>query len=185
MLQELTDENPDKVGSHIEDLDENYREKFTEFINLFLSQHIHRVENAMNFPVIQFLEQLFKFTFMQPSIDTFKSCLETWTIFLEYLVGKKTELNQRGEAGDFEKYRSGIVALLRELVKKVMFRSNGQDLMEINDTAEDANGATEWDSFIQECVDIIGHVADLFPEAVLECIVRSHLFPNSAPILWH
>ena len=125
----------------------------------------------MNFPIIDFLEQLFKFTFMQPSIESFKSCLETWTIFLEYLVTKKTELRQRGDAGDIEKYRNGLVALLRELLKKIMFKTNGQDLMEINDVAEDADGATEWDSFIQECVDIIGHVADLFPEAVLECVV--------------
>lgn len=61
-------------------------------------------------------------------------------------------------------------SLLRELLKKVMYRTNGQDLAEINDIAEDADGATEWDSFVKDCVDIISKVADLFPEPVLEFV---------------
>jgi len=149
----------------------SYREKFTEFINLFLSQHIRRVEGSRSFPVLDFLEQLFKFTFMQPNIDAFRSCLETWTIFLEYLVERKKDAKQPSDLSDTERYRAGMESLLRELLKKMMFRTNGQDLAEINDVAEDADGATEWDSFVRDCVDIVGKVADLFPDPVLGLVV--------------
>jgi len=160
----------------------SYREKFTEFINLFLSQHIRRVEGSRSFPVLDFLEQLFKFTFMQPNIDAFRSCLETWTIFLEYLVERKKDAKQPSDLSDTERYRAGMESLLRELLKKMMFRTNGQDLAEINDVAEDADGATEWDSFVRDCVDIVGKVADLFPDPVLNLVVSpapNPLFPSA------
>ena len=43
----------------------SYVEKFTEFTRLFVSIHLHRFENNTQFPVLEFLALLFKYTFKQ------------------------------------------------------------------------------------------------------------------------
>ena len=44
-----------------------YVEKFTEFLQLFVSIHLRRFEANSNFPVLEFLTLLFKYTFQQVS----------------------------------------------------------------------------------------------------------------------
>ncbi len=43
----------------------SYVEKFTEFMRLFVSIHLHRFESNSQFPVLEFLALLFKYTFKQ------------------------------------------------------------------------------------------------------------------------
>jgi hypothetical protein len=41
--------------------------------------------------MLDFLALLYNYTFMQPSLDGFLSCLEIWGIFLDYLSIQVTE----------------------------------------------------------------------------------------------
>jgi len=108
----------------------SYRDKFIDFINVFLSQHIQRMESALQ-PVslLELLEQLFRFTFMlvrpspsvrggpiatyvsfrsvrrrspphQATTEAFQSCLHTWSIFITYLSDRATERLRTGLGGD-------------------------------------------------------------------------------------
>lgn len=43
----------------------SYLEKFTDFLRLFVSVHLRRIESSPQFPVLEFLSQLFKYTFNQ------------------------------------------------------------------------------------------------------------------------
>lgn len=43
----------------------SYIEKFTDFLRLFVSVHLRRIESYSQFPVVEFLTLLFKYTFHQ------------------------------------------------------------------------------------------------------------------------
>lgn len=43
----------------------SYLEKFTDFLRLFVSVHLRRIESSPQFPIVEFLALLFKYTFNQ------------------------------------------------------------------------------------------------------------------------
>nr|XP_021491599.1 exportin-6 [Meriones unguiculatus] len=89
LLQKITkDNNAHTVKSRLEELDESYIEKFTDFLRLFVSVHLRRIESYSQFPVVEFLTLLFKYTFHQPTHEGYFSCLDIWTLFLDYLTSK-------------------------------------------------------------------------------------------------
>nr|XP_055227980.1 exportin-6-like isoform X3 [Gorilla gorilla gorilla] len=89
LLQKITkDNNAHTVKSRLEELDESYIEKFTDFLRLFVSVHLRRIESYSQFPVVEFLTLLFKYTFHQPTHEGYCSCLDIWTLFLDYLTSK-------------------------------------------------------------------------------------------------
>ena len=45
----------------------SYIERFTDFLRLFVSIHLRRFESNSQFPVVEFLALLFKYTFRQVS----------------------------------------------------------------------------------------------------------------------
>ena len=47
----------------------SYVDKLTEFVRLFVSVHLPRIEHNSQFPVIEFLAVLFKYTFQQVDIN--------------------------------------------------------------------------------------------------------------------
>ena len=46
----------------------SYLEKFTDFLRLFVSVHLRRIESSPQFPIVEFLGLLFKYTFNQVMI---------------------------------------------------------------------------------------------------------------------
>ena len=46
----------------------SYVDKFTDFLRLFVSIHLRRFESNTQFPVIEFLALLFRYTFRQVSV---------------------------------------------------------------------------------------------------------------------
>ena len=69
------------VGDHgvLNAMNETYLEKVSEFLRLFLSIHLSRLEQTPHFPILEFLALIFKFTFQQSSIQGFSQCLEIWS----------------------------------------------------------------------------------------------------------
>ncbi|KAI1233906.1 hypothetical protein IHE44_0004358 [Lamprotornis superbus] len=87
LLQKITKENnTHTVKSRLEELDESYIEKFTDFLRLFVSVHLRRIESYSQFPVVEFLALLFKYTFHQ-SLE--------WTMYEDALVLLLTEVLNR------------------------------------------------------------------------------------------
>lgn len=57
----------------------SYLEKFTDFLRLFVSVHLRRIESSPQFPIVEFLALLFKYTFNQVIIIWLNSYL-----FMQY-----------------------------------------------------------------------------------------------------
>jgi len=47
----------------------SYLEKFTDFLRLFVSVHLRRIESSPQFPIVEFLALLFKYTFNQVRLN--------------------------------------------------------------------------------------------------------------------
>ncbi|XP_032896573.1 exportin-6 isoform X4 [Amblyraja radiata] len=174
LLQKITKENnAHSIKSRLEELEESYVEKFTDFLRLFVSVHLRRIESNSQFPVVEFLGLLFKYTFHQPSHEGYFSCLDIWTIFLDYLTSKiKSRLADRDEV--LNRYKGALVMLLNEVLHRVQFRYNQAQLEELDDETLDDDQQTEWQRYLRQSLEVVAKVMELLP---------SHAFSTIFPIL--
>ncbi|MGH0115379.1 UNVERIFIED_CONTAM: hypothetical protein FKN15_000014, partial [Acipenser sinensis] len=174
LLQKLTRENnTHTVKSWLEELDESYVEKFTDFLRLFVSVHLRRIESNSQFPVVEFLALLFKYTFHQPIYEGYFSCLDIWTIFLDYLTTKiKSRLADRDTV--LNRYKDALVLLLQEVLNRIQFRYNQAQLEELDDETLDDDQQTEWQRYLRQSLEVVAKVMELLP---------SHAFSTLFPVL--
>ncbi|KAJ8364159.1 hypothetical protein SKAU_G00129900 [Synaphobranchus kaupii] len=174
LLQKLTRENNgNSVKSRLEELDESYVQKFTEFLRQFISVHLKRIESNTLFPTVDFLALLFQYTFNQPTLEGYFSCLDIWAIFLDYLTTKiKSRFTNRD--GMLNKYKDVLVLLLREVLNRIQFRCNQSQLEELDDETLDDDQQTEWQLYLHRSLEIVAKVTELLP---------SHAFSRLYPVL--
>ncbi|XP_040046387.1 exportin-6 [Gasterosteus aculeatus] len=174
LLQRLTRENnAHTVKSRLQELDESYLEKFTDFLRLFVSVHLRRIESNPQFPVVEFLGLLFKYTFNQPTRDGYFACLDIWSIFLDFLTTKiKSRLADRESV--LNRYKDALVLLLREVLNRIQFRYNQAQLEELDDETLDDDQQTEWQRYLRQSLEVVSKVMELLP---------SHAFSTLFPVL--
>uniref|UniRef100_A0A8C7FI74 Exportin 6 n=1 Tax=Oncorhynchus kisutch TaxID=8019 RepID=A0A8C7FI74_ONCKI len=174
LLQRLTRENnAHTVKSRLQELDESYVEKFTDFLRLFVSVHLRRIESNAQFPVVEFLALLFKYTFNQPTHEGYFACLDIWSIFLDYLTTKiKSRLADPD--GVLNRYKDALVLLLREVLNRIQFRYNQAQLEELDDETLDDDQQTEWQRYLRQSLEVVVKVMELLP---------SHAFATLFPVL--
>ncbi|KAL5018253.1 hypothetical protein ScPMuIL_003975 [Solemya velum] len=171
LLQKMTkDSNTNATGNRLADLEEIYIEKFTDFLQLFVSIHLRRFESNANFPVIEFLALLFKYTFRQPTHEGFFHCLDIWDVFLDYLLVKLNERSADASAV-ISRYREALMSLVTNILQKIMFRFNQSQLEELDDETLDDDSETEWQHFLRQCLEVIAKVAEIVTAEIFQ-----HLF---------
>ncbi|CAL8273014.1 unnamed protein product [Lota lota] len=174
LLQRLTRENnAHTVKGRLQELDECYLEKFTDFLRLFVSVHLRRIESSPQFPIVEFLALLFKYTFNQPNHEGYFACLEIWTVFLDFLTTKiKSRLADRESI--LNRYKDALGLLLREVLNRIQFRYNQAQLEELDDETLDDDQQTEWQRYLRQSLEVVAKVMELLP---------SHAFTTLFPIL--
>ncbi len=70
---------------------DEYLDKITEFLRLFLENHLSRLEHRADFNIGAFLELLLLYTYAQPTSNGFLNCAEFWEIFTDYVVELQRE----------------------------------------------------------------------------------------------
>ncbi|XP_037544857.1 exportin-6 [Nematolebias whitei] len=174
LLQRLTRENnAHTVKSRLQELDESYLEKFTDFLRLFVSVHLRRIESSPQFPIVEFLGLLFKYTFNQPTHEGYFACLDIWSVFLDFLTTKiKSRLADRESV--LNRYKDALVLLLREVLNRIQFRYNQAQLEELDDETLDDDQQTEWQRYLRQSLEVVAKVMELLP---------SHAFSTLFPVL--
>uniref|UniRef100_A0A3B3UCB3 Exportin 6 n=1 Tax=Poecilia latipinna TaxID=48699 RepID=A0A3B3UCB3_9TELE len=174
LLQRLTRENnAHTVKSRLQELDESYLEKFTDFLRLFVSVHLRRIESSPQFPIVEFLGLLFKYTFNQPTHEGYFACLDIWSVFLDFLTTKiKSRLADRESV--LNRYKDALVLLLREILNLIQFRFNQAQLEELDDETLDDDQQTEWQRYLRQSLEVVAKVMELLP---------SHAFSTLFPVL--
>lgn len=143
-------------------IDESYMEKFTEFLRLFVGIHFRRFEANIQFPVLEFLALLFKYTFQQPTVEGFYACLEIWNVFLDHLI-HKVNTGKDGQA-TIERYKTALLSLISQLQRKSQFKYNQAQLEELDDEVLDDDQETERQHFLRQCLEVVAKVAEMAPE---------------------
>uniref|UniRef100_A0A3Q3KKR1 Exportin 6 n=1 Tax=Mastacembelus armatus TaxID=205130 RepID=A0A3Q3KKR1_9TELE len=174
LLQRLTRENnAHTIKSRLQELDESYLEKFTDFLRLFVSVHLRRIEASPQFPIVEFLALLFKYTFNQPTHEGYFACLDIWSVFLDFLTTKiKSRLADRESV--LNRYKDALVLLLREVQNRIQFRYNQAQLEELDDETLDDDQQTEWQRYLRQSLEVVAKVMELLP---------SHAFSTLFPVL--
>ncbi|XP_010769239.1 exportin-6 [Notothenia coriiceps] len=174
LLQRLTRENnTHTVKTRLQELDESYLEKFTDFLRLFVSVHLRRIESSPQFPIVEFLGLLFKYTFNQPTHEGYFACLDIWSVFLDFLTTKiKSRLADRESV--LNRYKDALVLLLREVLNRIQFRYNQAQLEELDDETLDDDLQTEWQRYLRQSLEVVAKVMELLP---------SHAFTTLFPVL--
>ncbi|XP_021528006.1 exportin-6 isoform X3 [Aotus nancymaae] len=151
----------------------SYIEKFTDFLRLFVSVHLRRIESYSQFPVVEFLTLLFKYTFHQPTHEGYFSCLDIWTLFLDYLTSKiKSRLGDKEAV--LNRYEDALVLLLTEVLNRIQFRYNQAQLEELDDEILDDDQQTEWQRYLRQSLEVVAKVMELLP---------THAFSTLFPVL--
>ncbi|KAG5279727.1 hypothetical protein AALO_G00080950 [Alosa alosa] len=166
-----TNTNTHTVKNRLQELDESYLEKFTDFLRLFVSVHLRRIESNAQFPLVEFLGLLFKYTFNQPTHEGYLACLDIWSIFLDYMT---TKIRSRLADSDsvLNRYKDALVLLLREVLNRIQFRSNQTQLEELDDETLDDDKQTEWQRYLRQSLEVVAKVMELLPSQTF-----STLFP--------
>ncbi|GAB1610031.1 exportin-6-like isoform X1, partial [Argonauta hians] len=161
LLQRLTRDSATSTnGNRLADLDESYVEKFTDFLQLFVSIHLRRFESNAKFPVLDFLALLFKYTFRQPTTEGFYSCLDIWSVFLDYLL-TRTELRAADQEEVRNRYRPALQSLVTHILQKLQFRYNQSQLEQLDDETLDDDCQTEWQQYLRQCLEVVAKVGEI------------------------
>ncbi|XP_036369999.1 exportin-6-like isoform X2 [Octopus sinensis] len=170
LLQRLTKESTlNTSGNKLADLDECYVEKFTDFLRLFVSIHLRRFESNAKFPVLEFLALLFKYTFRQPTNDGFYSCLDIWTVFLDYLHSK-SEMRTADHEEVTNRYKPALQSLVSHILQKLQFRYNQSQLEELDDESLDDDSETEWQHYLRQCLEVIAKVGEILSQETFQLL---------------
>jgi hypothetical protein len=138
---------------------EEYQDKLTELLKLFLTQQWTRCVSSKDFPSKEFLLYLFNFTFSGGiSALTFTERLSTWKPIIQ-------SFNEKN-AG---RYTETIVQLISNVFKKMQFQCDPE--LDLLDTEElDENMQTELQHFLNQCIEIISTAAEVEPCKIFDLI---------------
>ncbi|GFN87199.1 exportin-6 [Plakobranchus ocellatus] len=170
LLNKITKEsNTSSSGNRLEELDEIYVDKFTDFLRLFVSVHLRRFESNPQFPVLNFLSLLFKYTFRQPTTEGYYSCLDIWITFLDYL-NNKLETRQLTKQDITHRYKDALTSLLSSILEKFQFGFNQAQLEELDDEVLDDDEETEWQHFLRQNLEVVAKVSELMTSDVFQLV---------------
>ena len=100
-------------------------EKATEFLQLFVTNHLKRVESCPKFPINTFLEILYHHTFHQCStLPGYLRCLEAWSALLESTQSR---------------YAQVALALAERVLQKISFKLDARTLKDLDTENLDDN----------------------------------------------
>uniref|UniRef100_A0A8C0GTS1 Exportin 6 n=1 Tax=Chelonoidis abingdonii TaxID=106734 RepID=A0A8C0GTS1_CHEAB len=166
LLQKITKENnAHTVKSRLEELDESYIEKFTDFLLYFVSVHPRRIESYSQFPVgLNFWPLCSNNPFTSNSKLTLlllysTNSLSSILCFSSFTHGR---------------YEDALVLLLTEVLNRIQFRYNQAQLEELDDETLDDDQQTEWQRYLRQSLEVVAKVMELLP---------THAFSTLFPVL--
>ncbi|XP_011308703.1 exportin-6 [Fopius arisanus] len=148
-----------QIMERLDSIDESYLEKTTEFLQLFVTNHLKRVESCPKFPVVVLLEVLYHHTFQQnTSIPGYLRCLEVWSCLLESTQSR---------------YSTIALGFAEKLLNRMSFKVEGRNLKDLDTETLDDNDETEWQHFLRCSIECLARVADISPLPVFNLLYRS------------
>lgn len=139
---------------------EEYQDKLTELLKLFIQQQWARFVNQPEFSSKEFLLHLFKFTFTEnASALTFAERLSLWIPIIKSFDEKTAP-----------RYTETVIQLISNIIVKMQFERNFE-LLDLLDAEElDENMETELQSFRNNCIEVILCSAEMEPLKIFDLL---------------
>lgn len=139
---------------------EEYQDKLTELLKLFIQQQWARFVNQPEFSSKEFLLHLFSFTFTDSaSALTFAERLYLWIPIMKSFDEKMAP-----------RYTETVIQLISNVIVKMQFQRNFE-LLDVLDTEElDENMETELQTFRNNCIEVILTAAEMEPLKVFDLL---------------
>lgn len=139
---------------------EEYQDKLTELLKLFIQQQWARFVNQPEFSSKEFLLHLFSFTFTDSaSALTFAERLSLWIPIMKSFDEKNAP-----------RYTETVIQLISNVIVKMQFQRN-YELLDVLDTEElDENMETELQTFRNNCIEVILTAAEMEPFKVFDLL---------------
>ncbi|KAH0561394.1 hypothetical protein KQX54_016533 [Cotesia glomerata] len=148
-----------QIMERLDSVDESYIDKTTEFLQLFVTNHLKRVESCSKFPINTLLEVLYHHTFNQcTTINAYLRSLEVWNSLLESTQSK---------------YASVSLALAERVLQKISFKHESRTLKDLDTETLDENQETEWQHFLRRNIECLAKIAEISPVEIFTLLYRS------------
>lgn len=136
---------------------EEYLDKLSEFVEVFLTQHLKKLENPKYQGVLpNFLQLVLALTSKQPHVEGFMNCLSVWEVFVGYI--EEVEMNEGASNEQVRQvlnvYENGLVAVMFHLLERVNYVTNESQLEELGDDDDESSGENGGDSDAQSSFDL-------------------------------
>uniref|UniRef100_A0A1B0CSC0 Exportin-1/Importin-beta-like domain-containing protein n=2 Tax=Lutzomyia longipalpis TaxID=7200 RepID=A0A1B0CSC0_LUTLO len=141
---------------------EMYQDKLTELLRLFTTQQTSRWIADETF--LNLLCALHKFTFAGYGALAFTERLAIWTPIIKTLIPK-----------GFGTYSELLMSLAAGTVNKMQFQNDQTDgfLDLLDNSTLDDDLETEWQHFLNQCIETVALIAEGSPEPVLEIVLNA------------
>ncbi|GAB0091365.1 exportin-6-A [Sergentomyia squamirostris] len=139
-----------------------YQDKLTELLRLFTTQQTSRWITDQTF--LNLLMALYKFTFAGNGALAFTERLAIWTPIIKTLLPK-----------GFGVYTDPLMNLVAGVISKMQFQNDqNEGFLELLDNSTlDDDLETEWQHFLNQCIETVALVAEGSPEPVLEIVLNA------------
>ncbi|KAJ3401436.1 Exportin-6 [Chytriomyces hyalinus] len=165
-----------RACEHSNSIDEQYASKLIHLLSVFLRNHLQRAESVGGFPADEFLQLLFKFTFVQESPESFVDCVQLWEIFVDFCHAQQL----KGGEGSVRRYREGLVTLSSCVIPALLYSQNSTYLSLLSFEKEDGGTESEWSSFSNACLGLIAKISDLFPSEIVQHVIAIFMANGSS-----
>ncbi|XP_059490018.1 exportin-6-A [Neocloeon triangulifer] len=160
------------LSDGLESVEEIYLEKFSEFLRVFVTNHLHRFEGNRRFPMSEFLNLLLRFTFQQPTFEGQLVCLELWLQLISYLSSRVQDRTMHKE-NILEWYKEALLNLLSHVLTSIQFKYNQAKLEELDDENMDSDDQTEWQHYLCQHIETIAKIAELLPVETYSMVLEA------------
>lgn len=138
---------------------EEYQDKFTELLKLFIQQQWARFVNQPEFSSKDFLLHLFSFTFESVSALTFAERLSLWIPIIKSFDEKTAP-----------RYTETVIQLISNIIIKMQFERNYEFLDLVDAEELDENMETELQSFRNNCIEVILSATEMEPLKIFDLL---------------
>lgn len=139
---------------------EEYQDKLTELLKLFIQQQWARFVNQPEFSSKEFLLHLFSFTFTESaSALTFAERLYLWIPIMKSFDEKTAP-----------RYTETVIQLISNVIVKMQFQRNFELLDNLDTEELDENMETELQTFRNNCIEVILTAAEMEPLKVFDLL---------------
>ncbi|KAF0982264.1 hypothetical protein FDP41_011194 [Naegleria fowleri] len=189
-----------KKENLVDKFSQGQHEEFVHKMNLILQgfseNHLSRIllcespENVsaelawlgLNFPVTTFIEILFSYTTLQFTTDNYQTAITIWNQFLDSMMNSFDDLTSYTH---FEFFKRALLSLVDDVLRRTNFRDmknyfntklsaniDLEYLNELDDEKKDVHDSTELDNYLEICIDVVGNIAELFPNETVQLIIE-------------